>query len=586
MRRLAIVVLLAGLAHADGAGERPKDAPARARKALDLLVRELRGDQPPAAPSLTRRLADLAACGDEAVRGVLAEFWARAGEQRSLAWTHAEQVESLVRMLYGLGRDPEWSRSWTRFRVFGGAVLHCVPDLDFTKAPPYSPSLPPLDELLAGRSLQRVPVPDAEFLLQAVRSGGAKAHWSRRERECGYSALGEAAAESPEAVEELVALFRAAPEDQDLALALARTETPPARAALAEVLTGFARRLASGKVPECESFKSSRAMRYVGGIASGAAPAEVRAAIAAAERETRKEMLALAGMGISIPLLLAEYDTAETQEARLTAFRGIRDLILSQDGDQFPRAADVPRLLELFLAVAPDLPEAERGGLWWAAEWLLYAHVRRSAAWSFASGEVSFQEKGGSIGPYPDMETTVRHMKEDLSTGRLIFLDPGEGPGVFGPPLRRLGIDYERANSDVRPPEFMSQPKEGFPVFAAAKWVPEGLEISLTNRGREPFLVNPRIARYARAEVTTAEGSGPRGGTSLHLVLGFIGVWTAVPAAELVRIDPGASFRWVQRVRPEHREIGPVVISFYGADDVIGGADHPVLAALNDTWVR
>jgi hypothetical protein len=157
---------------------------------------------------------------------------------------------------------------------------------------------------------------------------------------------------------------------------------------------------------------------------------------------------------------------------------------------------------------------------------------------------------------------------------------------VFAPPLERLGTIFGRAFSDARRPEFMSPPEEGFPVFAAAKWVPEGLEVSLTNRGKEPFLVNPRITRYARAEVATARGRGSRGGTSLALELGFIRARTAVPAAELVRVDPGDAFRWVQPVRPEHRDVGPVAIRFQGADDVIGGAAHPVLAALSDTWVR
>jgi hypothetical protein len=585
MRHLAIVVLFAGLAHAAGTGEKPEDAAARARQALDALVRELRWDRAPASPSLTRCLADLAACGDEAVREVLAEYWKRAEERHSVAWSAAEQVEALARMLYGLEPDRTWFGCSLGFRVFHGAVLHCVPDSGGYSGPPYSPDLPPLDDLLGDHTLEPVPVPGAMELLAAVRSGET-AEWSRREKECGYAALGEAAAAAPEAVKAIVGLFRAAPEDESLALALARAGTPPARAALVAALTGAAARLAAGEVPEKDSFSTRWRMRRVARLVSAAAPAEVRAAIAAAEGETRKEMLALAGMEISIPILLAEFGAAETKEARLAAFRRIRDLILSQDGDQFPRAADVPRLLDLFLAVAAELPEPERGGLWWAAEWLFYAHNRYPISWSFASGEVAFSETGGSIGPYPDMETTARHMKEDVAAGRLVFLDPGEGPGVFAPPLRRLGTSSERAFSDVKPPDFMSEPEKGFPVFAAAKWLPEGLEISLTNRGKEPFLVNPWIARYARAEVTTARGKGPRGGTSLHLDLGFIRATTAVPAAALVRVDPGGAFRWVQPVRPEHRDVGPVVISFFGADDVIGAADHPVLAALNETWVR
>ncbi len=585
VRTVTIAALLcatASLASTDPASN-------RTRRAFETVMQRVNGTLPRTGPSLTRCVSDLISCGEEEVRLVLTEFWQRADEKRSAAWWAAEDVELLVRFLFGVPEqgEPDGGIS-AGFKVVGGAILHEMPDGFDYSGPGYRPELPRLSELLQEGILRPPPKPDARQLLWAIRVGVSK-EWSTSAREGLYSALGEAARDDPEVAAKLIEFFRSTSEDRCLALALGRANTRECREALLGVVLDAASRLAGGSVPEREELSLRTRLRWTAEQLAAVATEEFRRALASATRHVRQKLLELIGLHVSVPLLLTDFERAESNEDRLAVWESLRAVIVAQDGLQLPKAADVPKLLDLFLSLSPELQESERLRLWRVAEMLFYPHNRFPLRSSSATNDLSITEQGASIGPYPDMETIARRLRQDIAADRLLLIDPGERPGVFAPPTRLLSTESERAHSDIPPRRGMSGLGAGFPVHVRARWKEEGLEIEFTNRGVEPYLLSPLIERYAKASLTTVrlrEGDEERTYRQLSLDLGTILLLNVIPREALIRLDPGETHSWIQRVRDEHRDVAHIVISFVADAPILGGTELPYLQRLSATWIR
>jgi hypothetical protein len=604
MARAAILVLLVSLAvpaAPAGEGFLPSEA---ARRALDALVRSPRHRIPLTGPSLTRCVADLVACGDADVRAVLAEFWDLARVERSPAWFDAEDVETIVRLLYVLpGSETEAPEP---FRIREGTVLWYEPDSEICfvgPVRPYRPDLPPLADLLAGRLLRPVPAPSAARLLALVEQGEPGA-WSRSERWGFHAALGEAAAGEPEVAAALVKRFAAASLDEYLALAIGQADTPLCRQALHDRLLDTARRLAAGSIPEEEQGLLAWGEQFVADLLAEKAPEMARASLAGAEGPIRERLLSLFWRPCGVPLLLDAIDAAKSKEERVAAVTALADAVLARHR-ALPAVKDVERFLETCLSCAPDLPEVERSKLWWAVESLFFGWHRYPPRSPFDDFWKRVWKSSGppksliSIEPCPDMETIAGRLVEDLAAGRLGFLEGYDVPSIFSPRTLTLGSgvwEWEAypAHSPIAPFDGWAESPEGFPVFAAAEWTPEGLRITLRNVGKDPFVLGPHLGRYAMARVARVclkRGATLVGQRLLTLELGsFPFREIATRREDLVRLDPGRSYAWTQAVPPDHRDVERIAISIGDRDchgfRVIGGSDVPVLTRLETTLIR
>ncbi|MCU0724425.1 MAG: hypothetical protein MUE73_01345 [Planctomycetes bacterium] len=560
-----------------------EDAPDPGRL-LETLVRQTLCGPDIADPSPTRLLRELLRAEPVRLRAVLRETW----EARHLLdFEAARAFEEVAQLLFGLGPDgrrsaggrPPAGGLWE----FDGALLARTVRHGERWAGPFAgEDLPPFDAHLGARDLRAPPEPAR---LLAALAAGAPERWGEAERLSFALALGEGARQDPAVRAGLLAAARAAPRDRLLAVALGSLGGPEAAALLAERLRGA--------VPRREGF--SEDFRELGRCLERADPDGPRAVFRVLAEPERGRALGCAGLELALPSVLRDFEAATEPAARAALLAEMRDL-LERGSYGYTPARELPRALRMLVEALDSLDGAERQVAMAVAARL--AGVRgsyRISGSSVTDGD-EVRESGWSIGPPQGVEPLLRTLASDLAAGRLVPLEGprderrwGQGP-LLSPPPEPVKCDGSRAHAAVPCPEpNLSEPDPEFPVQAVARFRGESLVLSIRNLGSRTFLVNPVALRYATAQATTVEvsraGGEPEEATQLGLEFGTIPAGLAVPAAELVPVEPGGARSFTLFVLPKLRGAKRIVISL-SAVPIAGRADHPVLRTINETWIR
>jgi hypothetical protein len=392
-------------------------------------------------------------------------------------------------------------------------------------------------------------------MLRRAFEEGAHRAWRESERLSFVLALGEAARGDPAVRASLLARLRERSSDRFLTIAAAKAGGAEVAALLRPRFLKLAR----------WSEASRDELRELGRCLHAADPRAPLAAIWELEGEDRRRAAMAIGLELGAPPLLADLDRADGPGRRIAAFRDLDRLIGATCGGDFPRARDATRLVRWLASLLDETEGPLRHRVLAAAEELLYAFNRYPIRSGSSSGDESRSVTGASIGPYPDIETVLRALVDDLAAGRLVFMD-GDG--------------------DLLSPRPHEVPEDA--VRATAAWEDAGLRVTVVNVGETTILVNPVAARYGTGHVTDVviEKGGERSEhRELGINMGFVRADVGIAASALVPVEPGRSCSWIQPVRAEDRAAAHVA---YGVRSmpIVGHARLPVLTEVSATLER
>ncbi len=560
-------------------GEPPKDMLRDDVAALvawvPLRVAESLGE--PEGPSPTVLTARIVARGDGKVRPELKTLWRLAAVEGAPASERRRAVEEVIRFLYGTGDPAE-----PPLRMVDGAVVVFPPkrgDYDFgsfDRQSATAPRPPSFDELVKGGKLRAAPKPLGAKLLAALqRSEVAGWGWEAREalaRATGETCTGAAAAK-------LVELAAQQPTDATLATALAWSAAPEAEAELRRRVASLAARVADGK----DAAKPLLASAVAG--LHHVKPQALRDELDRLPDDARAAAVGAGGTDLVLGYVLDRAEQAG-ESGRSASLDLVRAVVADGNGEV---PADAGARLVAFLQRAA-LDAALRDEALRTAETLLYGYNRYPIRSSSEMNGIATTDAGERVGPYPGIGVVLDRIAGDLAAGAAVF--QRRASNLWDEPAARLAGEWVDARSDVPSPH----PGEYFytaaaaPVGLAGEFGPEGLKLTLTNRGAAPFALNATSLGWGCGEVVTTT-IRPQGGkatsfTSLGLKLGFVRAPIAVPAERLVVLAPGGSHTWTVALRNEDRAVDHVSVEVLGLVDVVGKPAAPLLRGLLETWVK
>ena len=576
MRRATVLLafLLAATASAQD------DDVARARAEFDDIVRVvsfLRFDRDPDGDSLTRRIQKLLGHGPGVVREVEAAAWKQSKTAPYWKGVNAPPTEQLIRFLHALPiRRGEFGLGGGGFDLVAGAVVF-PPDSGLHMLPDYSvePLDVPFDDLVGRTPVRSLTEPAAAALLAGFDANGLKDR-SRSEMVDFGMALGEACT-SDESSGELRRRFESRPDDIALLVALGWTKRADAVRLLTDRIDVLAtRRNIEGPWRMVPIKAATCALRHASMDAYDKLLLDLPV-------EKADRVVATLGPVALVKRRLGAVERAADRQAWRSAMLRLCDFTWTDC--EVPEGGDALRLFRALLA-GVDSGDAEvRTASLRTVDTFLYGgyHTRGGGSHSWSGPDSSSSDDDlFQRGSYCGSETLVRMLVDDLTRGRVRFVDGrSELPYERTPPVMRPA---EAARSDH--PDFGAQGK--VPAHLSARWVDGGLRLSIRNVDEHPFAIDVVGLRYGGLETTTQEIRFPDGRRvtrkPISLRLGWL-QHAVVPDTELRVVSPGDVYECVLPVSEEFRGTKDIDVAI--ADDVCveGTSTVPVLL-FSDTMVR